>query len=149
MENHTSAKYYFAVHLRCLHHESLIGSVELLCDGPHYCAGIFRRARRCCGFSYGKSIVSAAAVLDLSAPFTYSSLAYTILKIAGASYLIYLGLGYFGTRFLNKNDEQGSESEATKQKELVELAAQKIFVQSVIIEASTPKTALFYLALLP
>lgn len=101
------------------------------------------------GLAAGSLLHVLAAVLGLSALFIYSPLAYTALKIAGASYLVYLGLGYFGVRFLRKNDEQSSEAEETKREELVELAAQKIFVQSVIIEASNPKTALFYLALLP
>lgn len=101
------------------------------------------------GLATGSLLHVIAAVLGLSALFIYSPLAYTVLKIAGASYLIYLGLGYFGTRLSDKHDKESFEGDEKKQEELVELATQKIFIQSVIIEASNPKTALFYLALLP
>lgn len=101
------------------------------------------------GLAAGSLLHVIAAVLGLSALFAYSPLAYTVLKIAGASYLVYLGLGYFGIRFFTKDNAQKSEDEETKQEKLVELTTKKIFVQSVIIEASNPKTALFYLALLP
>lgn len=101
------------------------------------------------GLAAGSLLHVFAAVLGLSALFTYSPLAYTVLKIAGASYLVYLGLAYFRIHFFSRKIVQNSEGEEAKQEELVELTAQKIFIQSVIIEASNPKTALFYLALLP
>ncbi|PCI75239.1 MAG: threonine transporter RhtB, partial [SAR86 cluster bacterium] len=101
------------------------------------------------GLAAGSLLHVIAAVLGLSALFTYSPLAFTLLKIAGASYLVYLGLGYFQIRVFSKNDEQSSDCERAKQEELVNLGMKKIFVQSVIIEVSNPKTALFYLALLP
>lgn len=106
------------------------------------------------GLAVGGLLHVLAAVLGLSVLFTYSPLAYTLLKIVGASYLIYLGLGYFGVRFSRKKDEGRAAVKETKQDKLVDLKLgnlrmKKIFVQSVIIEASNPKTALFFLALLP
>lgn len=101
------------------------------------------------GLAVGGLLHVIAAVLGLSVLFTYSPVAYTILKIVGASYLIYLGLGYFGIRFFGRNREVGVEESRKKQERVAELAMKKVFVQSVIIEASNPKTALFFLALLP
>ena len=101
------------------------------------------------GLAVGGLLHVVAAVLGLSVLFTYSPLAYTILKIAGASYLIYLGLGYFGVRCGKRNTAEKADEVVAGQEKLVELATRKIFVQSVIIEASNPKTALFFLALLP
>ena len=106
------------------------------------------------GLAAGSLLHVIAAMLGLSVLFTYSPFAYTALKIAGASYLVYLGLRHFGIRFCSKNgksnnDKENLKGKEKKQEELVELTTQKIFSQSVIIEASNPKTALFYLALLP
>lgn len=75
--------------------------------------------------------------------FSCPPVAYTLLKIIGASYLVYLGLGYFGIRFFRgKNQEEFEDNERT-QEILAVLDTRKIFVQSVIIEASNPKTVLF------
>tara|TARA_R110002073_G_scaffold97731_2_gene224471 strand:- start:258 stop:911 length:654 start_codon:yes stop_codon:yes gene_type:complete len=101
------------------------------------------------GLAVGGLLHVMAAVLGLSVLFTYSPLAYTILKIVGASYLVYLGLGYFGIRLFGKNDEESREDSEIGQKKIAKLMIRKIFFQSVIIEASNPKTALFFLALLP
>lgn len=96
------------------------------------------------GLAMGSLVHVIAAVLGLSVLFTYSPLAYTLLKIVGACYLVYLGLGYFGIRLLRR-----SEPEKEQDREISALALRKIFIESVIIEVSNPKTALFYLALLP
>jgi threonine/homoserine/homoserine lactone efflux protein len=101
------------------------------------------------GLALGSLLHVVAAVLGLSVLFSYSPVAYTLLKIVGASYLVYLGLGHFGIRFFGKNNQEELEGGKTTQEILVELDTRKIFVQSVIIEACNPKTALFFLALLP
>jgi len=98
------------------------------------------------GLAVGGLLHVIAAVLGLSALFVYSPLAFTLLKLLGASYLIYIGLGYFGLRLRNRATTKDEEAE---QEELAPLATKRIFLQSVIIEASNPKTALFFLALLP
>lgn len=101
------------------------------------------------GLAVGGLLHVVAAVLGLSVLFTYSPLAYTALKIIGAGYLVYLGLGYFRIRFLNRKGTKHSEPGVNKREEHLKLETKKIFMQSVIIEASNPKTALFFLALLP
>lgn len=95
------------------------------------------------GLAVGSLLHVVAAVLGLSVLISYSPLAYTLLKIVGAIYLIYLGLGYFGVRLFAK------PSAAHAKPELAQLASRKIFIESIFIEVSNPKTALFYLALLP
>ncbi len=95
------------------------------------------------GLTTGSLIHVIAAVLGLSALFSYSPTAYTLLKIIGAAYLIYLGLGYFGLRIF------GSRKTAESRSKIAELNLTKIFRESILIEVSNPKTALFYLALLP
>lgn len=101
------------------------------------------------GLAVGGLFHVVAAVLGLSALFIYSPVAYMALKIVGASYLIYLGLGYFGIRFFTGKHAEHSVSEDSQQTTPIKLSTKKIFLQSVIIEASNPKTALFFLALLP
>lgn len=98
------------------------------------------------GLALGGLLHVVAAVLGLSVLFTYSPLAFTALKFVGAAYLVYLGLGYFGFSLFKKSAAEQSE---VGKEELKTLATRKIFLQSVVIEASNPKTALFFLALLP
>lgn len=54
------------------------------------------------GLALGSLLHVVAAVLGLSVLFSYSPVAYTLLKIVGAGYLIYLGLGHFGILFTEK-----------------------------------------------
>lgn len=91
------------------------------------------------GLAVGSLLHVIAAVLGLSALFEYSPLAYTALKISGAAYLIYLGINYFRT------EQQSIEEESA----LKVQTFWKIFRESVMVEATNPKTALFFLALLP
>jgi threonine/homoserine/homoserine lactone efflux protein len=101
------------------------------------------------GLALGNLLHVVAAVLGLSVLFSYSPAAYILLKIVGASYLIYLGLGHFGILFFGEKNPEELEGGETTREILVEPDTRKIFFQSVIIEASNPKTALFFLALLP
>ena len=101
------------------------------------------------GLALGSLLHVVAAVLGLSVLFSYSPLAYTLLKIVGASYLVYLGLGHFGIRLFGKNKQEELEDSEMRQEIFVKIETKKIFVQSAIVEASNPKTALFFLALLP
>ena len=95
------------------------------------------------GLALGSLFHVVAAVFGLSVLFNYSPVAYTLLKIVGASYLVYLGLGHFGIRFFKRKNQEEFEDSETTQEILAALDTRKIFVQSVIIEASNPKTALF------
>ncbi len=94
------------------------------------------------GLAVGSLVHVVAAVLGLSALFNYSPLAYSALKLIGAAYLIYLGINA-----LRRGSGQVAGTETVEQKQL--LRNQKIFQQSVIVEVSNPKTALFFIALLP
>lgn len=91
------------------------------------------------GLAMGSLLHVFAAVLGLSALLEYSPLAYSILKLCGAAYLIYLGINYFLT----------SAKLANKEVALPKQPFWKIFRESVLVELSNPKTALFFLALLP
>ena len=91
------------------------------------------------GLAVGSLVHVFAAVFGLAAVFQYSPLAYTVFKLAGAAYLIYLGISYWraGPTSLDEGEKLPVKSLGT------------VFRESVIVEATNPKTALFFLALLP
>lgn len=80
-------------------------------------------------------IVAAAA--GLSALFHAVPLAYTGVKLAGAVYLVWLGISLFRSK-----DPQEDSAAAPK-------GGRRAFVQSVTVEILNPKTAIFFLAFLP
>ena len=68
-----------------------------------------------------------------------SAFAFSVIKYAGAVYLIYLGISSF---FSRKNVFEPN-------KEIATLPLKKIFSQGVITNVLNPKVALFFLAFLP
>lgn len=93
------------------------------------------------GLAVGGMVHVFATVLGLSAIFKYSPTLYTIVKLVGATYLMYLGYCYW--RDSNSNDNN-QEVAKTKIKPLM-----TIFKESILVEVTNPKTALFFIALLP
>jgi threonine/homoserine/homoserine lactone efflux protein len=94
------------------------------------------------GLAVGGLVHVTATVLGLSALFQYSPTLYTAIKLIGAAYLIYLGIQYL----LKKSDSQNNSEPDTK---LQRKDLNKVFYESVFVEVTNPKTALFFLALLP
>lgn len=90
------------------------------------------------GIGTGTLIHIAATALGISAVLAASVLAFSILKYAGAAYLIYLGI----QKFLSK-DELILENGHNK------IERSKIFYQGIIVNLLNPKTALFFFAFLP
>lgn len=80
-------------------------------------------------------IIAAAA--GLSALFHAVPLAYTCVKLAGALYLVWLGVSLF------RATEQQEENAAAPK------GGRRAFAQSVTVEILNPKTAIFFLAFLP
>lgn len=82
-------------------------------------------------------VVAAAAGLSLllnAVPFLYLS-----LKLAGAAYLVWLGISMFCRRGGGLAAASGA----------VPSSARRAFLQSAVVEVLNPKTALFFLAFLP
>jgi threonine/homoserine/homoserine lactone efflux protein len=90
------------------------------------------------GVAAGSCVHSAAAALGISALLASSALAFSMVKLIGAAYLIYLGV----RKFLLPDPAETDV--VTVRKRLRE-----IFVQGVIVNVFNPKTALFFLAFLP
>lgn len=78
-----------------------------------------------------------AATLGLSAVFRYVPEAYTALKIAGAAYLVWLGIQML---------RGGGTSDAPK---VTPKSARRAFVESIVVELLNPKVAIFFIAFLP
>jgi threonine/homoserine/homoserine lactone efflux protein len=79
-----------------------------------------------------------AAALGLSAVFVHVPQLYFALKIAGALYLIWLGVGLIRTRL---------DLDALPQVRVQ--SAHRALFQSIVVEVLNPKVALFFIAFLP
>ncbi|MBY8976105.1 LysE family translocator [Rhodobacteraceae bacterium NNCM2] len=80
-----------------------------------------------------------AAAAGLSVIFESVPVLYTALKIAGACYLIWLGLGMILKR------ERPSEGAVP----IPARSARRAFIDSIVVELLNPKVALFFIAFLP
>ena len=98
-------------------------------------AGIFSAL----GIFCGCLVHTAAAVFGLSKIIEESVLIFSIIKYAGAAYLIYLGIR---SLFTAKNNE----SEIVQ---LDKISHWKIFSQGMITNVLNPKVAIFFLSFLP
>jgi threonine/homoserine/homoserine lactone efflux protein len=93
------------------------------------------------GVHVGSLVHVAAASLGLSALVVRSATAFTVVKYAGAAYLLFLGL-----RRLLSRHEGGArvDGTATRGRPLRRLVA-----EGALVNVLNPKTALFFLAFLP
>ena len=90
------------------------------------------------GVAAGSCLHSAAAALGISALLASSALAFNVVKLIGAAYLIYLGV----RKFLVPDPVETDAVVARRR-------LREIFVQGFIVNVFNPKTALFFLAFLP
>lgn len=90
------------------------------------------------GIASGDLIHTLCAALGLSALLMTSALAFNVVKVVGACYLIYLGV----RAFLAKPS-------TAEKPVLTQVTPAKAFVQAVAAEVLNPKTAIFFLAFLP
>jgi threonine/homoserine/homoserine lactone efflux protein len=89
------------------------------------------------GIHLGTLVHVAAAVLGLSALIVASAVAFSVVKYAGAAYLLYLGI-----RKLFERDSPPSLEHRTE-------TLRRAFVRGMVVNVLNPKTALFFLAFLP
>lgn len=95
------------------------------------------------GLALGSLVHVVAAALGLSAVLHYFPVAYAVLKLVGAAYLVYLGVRYL--RGIHRGEKPrmaaGDRAEFRSNR--------RIFTESILVEVLNPKTALFFLAFLP
>lgn len=90
------------------------------------------------GIQTGTWIHIAAAALGISAIVLASATAFTVIKYAGAAYLIFLGL----KTLLRRSEESGFEP-IRKDK------WSRIYGQGITVQILNPKSALFFISFLP
>jgi threonine/homoserine/homoserine lactone efflux protein len=103
------------------------------------------------GVSAGCSVHITAAALGISALITASATAFTILKIVGAGYLIYVGISMikFGDRPPASSPASDAGLDAGGLSPNLKSGLSPIFWQGFLTNALNPKVALFFLAFLP
>jgi threonine/homoserine/homoserine lactone efflux protein len=89
------------------------------------------------GIHLGTLVHVAAATVGLSALIVASALAFSIVKYAGAAYLVFLGV--------RKLLERSSPTRMARSPEPLRRA----FMRGAVVNVLNPKTALFFLAFLP
>jgi threonine/homoserine/homoserine lactone efflux protein len=90
------------------------------------------------GVHLGTLVHVAAATVGLSALIVASAVAFSAVKYAGALYLVYVGV-----RKLLGRDEPSLEPGRRR------VSYRRAFVRGAVVNVLNPKTALFFLALLP
>ena len=90
------------------------------------------------GIHLGTLVHITAATAGLSALLVSSATAFTVVKLAGAAYLLGLGLWTIVSRKAETDVALGGERRL-----------RRVFTQGVVVNVLNPKTALFFLAFLP
>jgi threonine/homoserine/homoserine lactone efflux protein len=90
------------------------------------------------GIHVGTLLHIVAATVGLSALVVSSAVAFTVVKIAGAIYLVGLGLWTLFSRGAETDVALGGEANL-----------RRAFAQGIVVNVLNPKTALFFLAFLP
>jgi threonine/homoserine/homoserine lactone efflux protein len=91
------------------------------------------------GIHLGSYAHIIAAAAGLSALFHAVPVAYTVVKLLGAAYLVWLGISLF------RSTDMREEGDVT----VVPKGGRRAFIQSITVEVLNPKTAIFFLAFLP
>jgi threonine/homoserine/homoserine lactone efflux protein len=92
----------------------------------------------CIGTGIGGMLHVLAAAVGLSILVAHSALAFTVVKVVGAAYLVYLGV-----RMLLRKQADVADQPVAPQ------GARRALLEGVVVEALNVKTALFFLAFLP
>lgn len=92
------------------------------------------------GIGAGTMVHIFAAALGLSAVLSTSATAFTVVKLVGAAYILYMAVGLLRSR---------KASAETKAPVLPALPYRKIFAQGFLSNVLNPKVALFFLAFVP
>ena len=90
------------------------------------------------GIHAGTLVHVAGAVLGLSAVLATSAAAFTVVKLAGAGYLVYLGVRALVTRVADDAELR-----------LAPRSNRRLFVDGAVVNLLNPKTAVFFVAFVP
>ncbi len=108
------------------------------------------------GIGTGTMVHVLAAAFGLSAILATSATAFTIVKLIGAAYLLYVGAGMLFKRAVKADavevaNAMTNEGEAIPQAggKLAQASMRQIFSQGFLTNVLNPKVALFFLAFVP
>ena len=90
------------------------------------------------GLCTGLLVHTTAVVLGVAALFQASALAFTLLKYAGAAYLLYLAWGAFRAGASTLPAEAGQETSWFR-----------FYLRGIVMNVTNPKVSIFFLAFLP
>jgi threonine/homoserine/homoserine lactone efflux protein len=93
----------------------------------------------CSGIATGGLVHVSAAAFGLSALLVSSVMAYSVLRYAGAAYLIYVGI--------KKLREHPIAADGMKDAQAASLRS--VYAQGVLVQLLNPKAAIFFFAFLP
>ncbi|WP_410657364.1 LysE family translocator [Amycolatopsis sp. lyj-112] len=96
------------------------------------------------GVQCGLAVHMTAAALGVSTALLHSSVAFTVLKLVGAAYLIYLG-----AQALRKSWKNEPEDETTAGALPPAERPPRVFRQAFLSNVLNPKAALFFVSVLP
>ena len=99
------------------------------------------------GVAAGCIVHTLLAAFGMAALLATSAAAFSVLKLAGAAYLVWLAIGMF--RAAARGAAEANESPADRPDESGHAAGWLAFRRGVLTNALNPKVALFFLALLP
>ncbi|KIG02488.1 LysE family translocator [Caballeronia concitans] len=94
------------------------------------------------GISAGCVVHTLACAFGLTAILAASATAFTVVKIAGAIYLIYLGVRLIFTKDAPPSDAQASAKSAPK-------SLRQLFTQGFVTNVLNPKVVLFFVSFFP
>lgn len=104
--------------------------------------GLRAGAAAALGIGAGTLVHITAAALGLSALLAASSSAFAVLKLAGAAYLVYVGVSLM-------RSPRGGPSKAPATPGFTPVPLRTVFVQGFLTNVLNPKVAMFFLAFLP
>ena len=93
------------------------------------------------GVGTGALVHICAAALGLSAILAASATAFTVVKIVGAAYLVYVGISLIRSKSAIESSPAASAAQRSR--------LRSIFSQGFLTNVLNPKVALFFLAFLP
>ncbi|MDI5980557.1 LysE family translocator [Amycolatopsis magusensis] len=97
------------------------------------------------GVQCGLCVHMAAAALGVSTALLHSPVAFTVLKLAGAAYLVFLGIQALWQSWRKRRGDAPAADETT----IVEAGPGRVFRQAFVSNVLNPKAALFFVSVLP
>jgi threonine/homoserine/homoserine lactone efflux protein len=128
-----------------------VSAVVICTPGPDTALTVrnaFSGGRRCgvwtaAGVATGQAVWTLAASLGIAGLLQASEPAFLVMKVAGAGYLVFLGVQSLGAAWLGRGHAAGSSASSLR------LTPARALRQGIVNDLANPKMAAFFLSLLP